>query len=548
MYLNRVNWTDTIFGSPTRVAFLRTLVAHAGHPLTVRELAHFAGMSPIQASRLAREFARLGIVVRSGGGRRPALSTDLSHPVVRELVLPLLAFEDRELARAAAALAESVDELRIACLAVLSTVGRAGGHRLIVVVPNGTDTREVASHLRTQVPPSVLGPAVEVLDVAAIRHLSPGAVRGRWGTSVTRLLEEEYDMSSLPSTIRHDFAEGVTGWLMHDPVAQRVQWLGREALMLGAARPILAPVAPEPPYTIRTTLSGGSGECYVGCSFHLADVDNHETIYLAPHAGGKPEAIQYDPVINGSTTWQIFGDADGLAEAPLQREHWHLLRIDVWADIARVYVDDEGSPRATFPLRSGLREGRVGLWGYNPSYVADYEVRPLEAAPPPPPEPKVTAPPGTVREWLVARYDRPSGTFTELRPAATEHNGTLCLNRLYRAEPEARAFAACEIEMPPEAQQAVLEVSYSDRARVWLNILLIHEGEWRWDPVAGTDGRVRPGHVKIPIPARPGRQLLLLEVTALESGFGWGLTARALADGEPCQWWPASTLQAPGDV
>ncbi len=119
-------------------------------------------------------------------------------------------------------------------------------------------------------------------------------------------------MSSLPSTIRHDFAAGVEGWVIHDPVAQRVHWLGREALMLGSARPILAPVAPEPPYTIRATLSGGPGESYVGFCFHLADVENYETIYLAPGSGGQPTAIQYDPVMNGSTTWQIFGDADGI--------------------------------------------------------------------------------------------------------------------------------------------------------------------------------------------------------------------------------------------
>jgi hypothetical protein len=158
-----------------------------------------------------------------------------------------------------------------------------------------------------------------------------------------------------------------------------------------------------------------------------------------------------------------------------------------------------------------------------------------------------------VHEWLVARYDRQSGTFIELRPATSEHNGTLCLNRLYRAEPGAGAFAACELEVPPASGETVLEVGYSDRARVWLKNLLLHEGEWRWDPAAGTDGRIRPGHVKIPIPGEPGRQLLLVEVVymemgALEAGFGWGLTARAVANGKPCQWRPPSTLQVPEDL
>ncbi len=352
-------------------------------------------------------------------------------------------------------------------------------------------------------------------------------------------------MASLPTTIHHTFAEGLEGWGIHDPTAQRVQWLGRVALILGRGRPVVAPVAPDPPYTVVATVGGGPAECYVGICFHLADVENHETIYVAPHIGGEPEAIQYDPVINGSNTWQVFGDADGVATAPLQKEHWHLLRVDVWPGIAQVYVHDEGSPKAVFPLRSGLRRGRVGLWGYNPSYVADFEVRTLGAAPPSPPEPKVTMPPGTVREWLVARYDAASGVFTDPRPATTEHNGTLCLNRLYRAEQGARALAACQIEFPPGSQQAVLEVGYSDHARVWQGNALLHEGEWRWNPSAGADGRIRPGHVKIPARAEAGWRLLVAEVTALEPGFGWGLTARALADDRPCQWRPAPELQVP---
>ncbi len=352
-------------------------------------------------------------------------------------------------------------------------------------------------------------------------------------------------MPSLPSALRHDFAAGADGWAMHDQQAQRVRWLDREALMLRSARPVLAPVAPQPPYTLSTTLGGGPRPCYVGCCFHAADSENFDTIYVVPYLGGHQDAIQYDPVIKGSNTWQVFGDADGIASAPLLKEHWHLLRIDVWADIAQVYVDDEGSPKATFPLRSGLREGRVGLWGYQPSYVADFEVRPLQAAPPPAPEPKVRVPPGTVREWLVAHHDRDSGALGEHRLATTEHNGTLCLNRLYSAEPESRAFAACEVVIPAGSQQAVLETGYSDRARVWFDGVLLHEGEWRWDPVAGADGRIRPGHVKIPLPPGPGRHLLVVEVTTLEPGFGWGLTARAMAGDKPCQWLPASKLEAP---
>lgn len=352
-------------------------------------------------------------------------------------------------------------------------------------------------------------------------------------------------MSILPYAFRHAFAQGTGGWFVGDPEARVVTWLDRDALILGGGRPVLAPATPEPPYTIRTTLSGGPAESYIGCCFHLHDTENFETIYLAPHAGGQPEAIQYDPVINGSHTWQIFGDADGIAAAPLEQERWHLLRVDVWPDIARVYVDDERSPKATFPLRSGGRGGPVGLWGYLPSHVADFELRPIAAPPPPFPTPKVSAPPGTMTEWLVAKRDTQTGAPGEPRLAKAEHNGVVCLNRLYRAESGARALAACEIEVPAGVGDIVLEAGYSDRARIWLDDQLVHEGEWIWDPNAGADGRVRPGHDKIVISAAPGWHLLLAEIAVLEPGFGWGLTARAVAAGRPCHWRPAAALEAP---
>ena len=296
----------------------------------------------------------------------------------------------------------------------------------------------------------------------------------------------------------HSLADGLEGWTLEDAQAELAPWLGRQALMLRSGF-VLAPVEMAPPYALKATVSGGLRECYVGFCFHLADAENYETIYLAPQAGDRPTGIQYDPVINGSNTWQVFGDADGLAAGrlrpPLQSEHWHLLALYVWADIAQVHVDEDPSPKAVFPLRSGLRRGSIGLWGYLPSYVADFEVRPLSLPPPPFPEPKVAVPTGTVREWLVAQYDERSQAFVGPRRARTEHNGTLCLNRLYRAPPRARAMAACDIDVPQRAGQAVLEVGYSDGGRVWWDDALstrVNGGGTRLGQMAGSNrGRSR---------------------------------------------------------
>ena len=105
-----------------------------------------------------------------------------------------------------------------------------------------------------------------------------------------------------------------------------------------------------------------------------------------------------------------------------------------------------------------------------------------------------------------------------------------CLNRLYRYEPGAVAIAACEVEVPEPCRDLALEFGYSDRARIWLAGELVHQGERTWDTVSGTDGRIRPGHVKVRARSEPGWRLVLAEVMAFEPGFGWGLTMRALVE------------------
>lgn len=339
------------------------------------------------------------------------------------------------------------------------------------------------------------------------------------------------------TSFQHSFGDGLAGWKVMGPTTQVGPWLGREAVRIEGGGVLLAPVRPEAPYSVEVTLAGGAGECYVGACFHLQDPNNYETVYLAPHLGGKPEAVQYDPALNGSMTWQVFSDGAALAAVPLGRETWRRLRLDVWPDVAQVLVD--GNEAAIFALRTGFRSGRLGLWSYLPCYVADFAVARL--ATPAPAGPNGAEPPeGTVREWLVAREE--DGPIADQQRLSVETNGTLCFNRLWSIDASS-ALAACEVLIPDLVRELTLELGYSDRANVWWDGALVHEGEWRWSPKKGTDGRIRPGRTRIVLPASvPGYHQLRVRVEVAEP-FGWGLTARVLADGVPCEW--CETAAAP---
>lgn len=539
-------WAARAIGSDTRFAILRALAEYAGHSLSVRELARLAHVSAMQASRISRELVREGAVRRESRGRAAAMAADLGHPLFREVVLPLLAFERAELTRVARLIGERLGESGQTPFSISARV-HPDGPQLLVTTRPGTRRREIAGPTRQIASDSVLRPSMRVLTVAELlREAAQFHLQPLWGSTPAELGEETMRTTDLPASIEHNFSNGSEGWIVHDPLAQRVRWLNRSALMLSGARPVLAPVAPSEPYAVETLVSGGAGECYVGVCFHLADTDNFETIYLAPAAGGKPQAVQYDPILNGSTTWQVFGDADGLASAPLVPERWHSLRLHVWESIAEVFVDNDEV--AVFSLRSGLHRGRVGLWGYLPSYVSTFEVRELDIPAPSRLAARQAVPEGTVVDWLVARMTPGTDGPVRAERASSEHNGVLCLNRLYRAEPGAVAYVACDFKVPPATRELVLETGYSDRVRVWIDGTLVHQGEWRWDPPVGTDGRIRAGHRRISVAAQPGGRHLVAEVTSIEPGFGWGITARLVADGHACKATVPRNLAVPATV
>lgn len=65
------------------------------------------------------------------------------------------------------------------------------------------------------------------------------------------------------------------------------------------------------------------GEGFAGIAFAAADPGNHELVYVSP---GE---IQYDPVMRGSNTWQVYHGAGLQAPAPVPARQWVALRVMV---------------------------------------------------------------------------------------------------------------------------------------------------------------------------------------------------------------------------
>ena len=101
---------------------------------------------------------------------------------------------------------------------------------------------------------------------------------------------------------------------------------------------------------------------FLGLAFRVISADAYEMVFFRPGGTGTSEAIQYQPGLMGSGTWQLFhGPANGTADIP--RDRWVPIKIEMAGSEARVYVDGETEPQLVISdLALGVESGSLGFW------------------------------------------------------------------------------------------------------------------------------------------------------------------------------------------
>lgn len=145
---------------------------------------------------------------------------------------------------------------------------------------------------------------------------------------------------------------------------------------------------------------------YPGLLFRMQSEENYEHVYVRPHrAGLYTDAVQYAPVINGISCWQLFNGEGYTAAVELPENEWIGMRIEVAGGQARVYIGESPEPVLVITgLGHGESVGAVGVSGPQDgsAYFSNftYEMRDDLAFPPPPPR---DSPPGLVTEWELSQ-------------------------------------------------------------------------------------------------------------------------------------------------
>jgi len=304
--------------------------------------------------------------------------------------------------------------------------------------------------------------------------------------------------------------------------------------------------------TIDFQLSAPSGG-FAGLAFRMASTADYEIIYFAPSAdGSRWRYVQYQPVFEGETTWQLYYRDGYRADLPRTFTGAIHVRLVMAGTRADVYINDAAAPLLRIPtLKREPKAGAIGVWAARSetattpvefSRIAADTVAPVLAAVPP-----EHAPETQIMQWHISprlpspgEVDPPATlpalNFDTMPVVGAEASGVVNLTRALGnpAGPQSTnvfggagwGLAYAEVTIDADQPRTTrLFVSYTDGIGVYLNGSRRFTGNNIQDArEPDANGTVQVEVDGIDLPLKRGRNSLVLAIT--DKAFGWGFRAR----------------------
>jgi sugar lactone lactonase YvrE len=291
---------------------------------------------------------------------------------------------------------------------------------------------------------------------------------------------------------------------------------------------------------VEVDLAFKEGQVFPTIIFRRRDDANCEEFYVRPHKSGQPDALQYSPVINGLSAWQLYY-GEGYTNAwKLPTNTWMHIKIEFAGTQARVFVGEEKNPALVIPeLKRAPDQGGVGLKVTGPiglAYFSDFHYRRDDTLKFDPPI-KNKIPWGMISDWEVSqsfpynRVDMQSYPSRELlsqaewKKVTSEPDGLVNVARYARKGPVVPGCILAKTTIDSRTERPLdLQFGYSDVVSVFLNGRLLFRGSNVFlsrDPFF--QGRVGLFDT-LALPLRKGDNELLFMLA--ESMGGWGYMAR----------------------
>jgi hypothetical protein len=288
---------------------------------------------------------------------------------------------------------------------------------------------------------------------------------------------------------------------------------------------------------VEVDLAVGAERGFHGVVWRLVDANGYESFFVRPHQVGNPDAVQYTPVRNGVSAWQLYHGQGYWAPVEFPLDGWFTIRVVFQGSRAEVFVGETTAPSLVVSeLKRPATSGRVGILVGGPAiHVARFACgagAPLGPAPAPIPPP----PAGVIAEWQVsdsfpeALLDHAPALPGALlagrswTPLTAEPSGLVDLARVNGIRDGRDTVLARATLHAGRAGVRRLELGFSDRAVVYLNGQALYRGD---DTYRSRDYRFLGSigwYDTLYVPLEEGDNDLVVAIS--EDFGGWGVQAR----------------------
>ncbi len=122
--------------------------------------------------------------------------------------------------------------------------------------------------------------------------------------------------------------------------------------------------------TIEVDVYANSIRSFAGITFRKQN-DNMEEVYMRMHKSSQADAIQYTPIFNNESNWQLFREYQ--AQVSFKNTGWNTLRIEVNNKSTKVFVNDK-IVMSIDHLRTDHSIGEIGLFSLFANRFSNFRV------------------------------------------------------------------------------------------------------------------------------------------------------------------------------
>ena len=277
--------------------------------------------------------------------------------------------------------------------------------------------------------------------------------------------------------------------------------------------------------------------------FRQQSKQDSEVVYIRTHKSKAPDTIQYAPVFQGRSAWQIYHGKTGTASAYIPAEQWVHVKLKIHGQFVSIWVGDNVEPVVkNMPLSRTAKSGSITIRGNIPRQsAASYSayVRNIHITPTTPAITEDTLPiyeNTQLTQFSVSQVFAADKSAILNIPEAIidkawttiplQPDGKLEFLR-WRSIPKGiRTWAVvADIQLNSEqAQACLLEVGFSDTLTLYLNnqALVYADASYRYSENR-QEGLLHDKQLTVFLPLKKGANQLRAIVA--DSFGGWGLLA-----------------------